>query len=88
MNNEKVVKIDGAEVTSELLEKKSTELIKLATRLDMAVRLLSNIDYSIQSGDGFGVSRFIKNSELSKLTDYLQDCQEEIQQISNEICPD
>ena len=88
MNNEKVVKIDGAEVTSELLEKKSTELIKLATRLDMAVRLLSNIDYSIQSGDGFGVARFIKNSELSKLTDYLQDCQDEIQQISNEICPD
>lgn len=88
MNNEKVAKIDGVEVSTELLEKKSTELTKLATRLDMAVKLLSNINYSIQRGDEFAVSYFIKNGEISKLTDYLQDCQEEIQQISNEICPD
>lgn len=86
--NENIAKIDGVEVSTELLEKKSTELTKLATRLDMAVKLLSNINYSIQRGDEFAVSYFIKNGEISKLTDYLQDCQEEIQQISNEICPD
>lgn len=88
MNNENIAKIDGVEVSTELLEKKSTELTKLATRLDMAVKLLSNINYNIQRGDEFAVSYFIKNGEISKLTDYLQDCQEEIQQISNEICPD
>ena len=88
MNSEKVVKIDGVKVSTELLEKKSTELTKLATRLDMAVKLFSNINYSIQRGDEFAVSYFIKNGEISKLTEYLQDCQEEIQQISNEIYPD
>ena len=88
MNNEKVVKIDGVEVTTELLVKKSTDLSKLATRLEMAVKLLSHINYSIQRGDEFAVSYFIKNGEIAKLTEYLQDCQEEIQQISNEIYPD
>ena len=88
MNNEKVVKIDGVEVSTELLEKKATELTKLATRVEMAVNLLSKINYNLQRGDEFAVSYFIKNGEISKLTEYLQDCQEEIQQISNEICPD
>ena len=88
MSNEKVAKIDGVEVSTELLVKKATELTKLATRVEMAVNLLSKINYSIQSGDEFAVSYFIKNGEISKLTEYLQDCQEEIQQISNEICPD
>ena len=88
MNSENLAKIDGVEVSTELLEKKSTELTKLATRLDMAVKLLSNINYSIQRGDEFAVSYFIKNGEIPKLTDYLQDCQEEIQQISNELYPD
>ena len=91
MNNEKVVKvvkIDGVEVSTELLIKKATELTKLATRVEMAVNLLSKINYGIQKGDEFAVSYFIKNGEISKLTEYLQDCQEEIQQISNEICPD
>lgn len=88
MKNEKVVKIDGVEVSTELLAKKSTDLTKLATRVAMAVNLLSKINYSIQSGDEFAVSYFIKNGEIPKLTDYLQDCQEEIQQISNEIYPD
>ena len=88
MNNENIAKIDGVEVSTELLVKKSTDLTKLATRLEMAVKLLSNINYSIQRGDEFAVSYFIKNGEISKLTEYLQDCQEEIQQISNEICPD
>lgn len=91
MNNEKVVKvvkIDGAEVSTELLIKKATELTKLATRVEMAVNLLSKINYGIQRGDEVAVSYFIKNGEISKLTEYLQDCQEEIQQISNDICPD
>ena len=88
MNSEKVVKIDGVEVSTELLEKKATELTKLATRVEMAVNLLSKINYNLQRGDEFAVSYFIKNGEISKLTEYLQDCQEEIQQISNEICPD
>ena len=88
MSNEKVAKIDGVEASTELLVKKATELTKLATRVEMAVNLLSKINYSIQSGDEFAVSYFIKNGEISKLTEYLQDCQEEIQQISNEICPD
>lgn len=88
MNSEKVVKIDGVEISTELLVKKSTDLTKLATRVEMAVKLLSNINYHIQRGDDFAVSYFIKNGEIPKLTDYLQDCQEEIQQISNEIYPD
>ena len=88
MNSEKVVKIDGVEVSTELLVKKSTDLTKLAVRVEMAVKLLSIINYSIQRGDEFVVSYFIKNGEIAKLTEYLQDCQEEIQQISNEICPD
>ena len=88
MNNEKVVKIDGVEVSTELLVKKSTDLTKLAVRVEMAVKLLSIINYSIQRGDEFVVSYFIKNGEIAKLTEYLQDCQEEIQQISNEIYPD
>ena len=88
MNSEKVVKIDGVEVSTELLVKKSTDLTKLAVRVEMAVKLLSIINYSIQRGDEFVVSYFIKNGEISKLTEYLQDCQEEIQQISNEIYPD
>ena len=88
MNSEKVVKIDGVEVSTELLVKKSTDLTKLAVRVEMAVKLLSIINYSIQRGDEFVVSYFIKNGEIAKLTEYLQDCQEEIQQISNEIYPD
>ena len=88
MNSEKVVKIDGVEVSTELLVKKSTDLTKLAVRVEMAVKLLSIINYSIQRGDEFVVSYFIKNGDLAKLTEYLQDCQEEIQQISNEIYPD
>ena len=88
MNSEKVVKRDGVEVSTELLVKKSTDLTKLAVRVEMAVKLLSIINYSIQRGDEFVVSYFIKNGEIAKLTEYLQDCQEEIQQISNEIYPD
>ena len=88
MNSEKVVKIDDIEVSTELLVKKSTDLTKLAVRVEMAVKLLSTINYSIQRGDEFVVSYFIKNGEIAKLTEYLQDCQEEIQQISNEIYPD
>ena len=88
MNSEKVVKIDGVEVSTELLVKKSTDLTKLAVRVEMAVKLLSIINYSIQRGDEFVVSYFIKNGEIAKLTEYLQECQEEIQQISNEIYPD
>ena len=88
MNSEKVVKIEGVEVSTELLVKKSTDLTKLAVRVEMAVKLLSIINYSIQRGDEFVVSYFIKNGEIAKLTEYLQDCQEEIQQISNEIYPD
>ena len=88
MSNENIVKIDGVEVSTELLVKKATELTKLATRVEMAVNLLSKINYGTQRGDDFAISYFIKNGEISKLTEYLQDCQEEIQQISNDICPD
>lgn len=87
MKTNNIAKINGLEVTTKHLEKNAIELTKLATRLDLAVKLLSNVNYQRMQGDEFSMTYFF-DGQLTKVIDFIQDCQEDAQEISNEICPD
>lgn len=88
MKSNNIGKIDGREVTTKQLEKYAKELLKLSTRLDLVVKMLSAVSYQNIQGDEFATSFFMKSGQLDTVVDFLQDCQEDVLQVSNEICPD
>ncbi|MHC5269668.1 hypothetical protein ACYSNO_10850 [Enterococcus sp. LJL98] len=87
MKTNNIAKINGLEVTTKHLEKNAIDLTKLSTRLDLVVKLLSNVNYQRLQGDEFSMTYFF-DGQLTNVIDFLQDCQEEILEVSNEICPD
>lgn len=81
-------KINGMEVQGDYLFKKADELTKIAAQLRLATGFLGNIYQQSLAGDEFTLSYFIKSGQFDTTLDVLSNISEEIQEVSNNICPD
>lgn len=88
MNNENLVKIDGVEIDSTFLMKKALTLTAVATQTSLLIRLLEGLEFDCKHGGGLNLEHFIETNGLSELTDGLTHIKEQVQEISDAICPD
>lgn len=70
------------------LHQHATKLSSNADQIKLIERLLESAEYSRVSGDEFALHFQIHSGVLSNINDVLSTLKEDIQNISNEICPD
>jgi hypothetical protein len=70
------------------LHQHATKLSSIADQIKLIERLLESAEYSRVSGDEFALHFQIHSGVLSNMNDVLSTLKEDIQNISNVICPD
>lgn len=70
------------------LQQHAVELTSISNQIRIIKRLLENIQYSKVSGDEFAVHHQINSGLLDDVGDSLADLQNEVQRISDALCPD
>lgn len=87
-NNNKVITIDGAPVTEKALEKQAIVLTSLANRVGVLTRLIEGLGNGVKRSQGLSIELFCASGGLNEVTEYLNDLKEDLEKVSNEICPD
>lgn len=85
---EKVILINKKQVTGDLLYKQACELTNLSQEVRVITDYLNYINYSAKQGDKFALTNFVEGGSLGNTVDVLQNIQDEIDGVSNSICPD
>ena len=70
------------------LHQHATKLTSIADQIKLVERLLESTEYSRVSGNEFALHFQINSGLLSNMNDVLSTLKEDIQNISNAICPD
>ena len=70
------------------LHQHAVKLTSSCNQIRIITRLLENVDYSKSSGDEFAVRYQIESGLLNDIGDNLSVLEAEIQNVSNDICPD
>ncbi|WP_427813506.1 hypothetical protein ACQKTA_09015 [Enterococcus sp. 22-H-5-01] len=71
----------------ELLEK-TCDLTVIANQIGILERLLGNIEYARLTGDNFLLHHQINSGVLNDIEDSLSAIKKDIEDVSNQICPD
>ncbi|MFT8425746.1 MAG: hypothetical protein ABF630_09815 [Liquorilactobacillus sp.] len=85
---EKIILINKKPVTGSLLYKQACELTDLSQEVRVITDYLDHINYSAKQGDKFALNNFVESSSLGNIVDVLQNIQDELDKVSNSICPD
>lgn len=75
-------------LTDEMRLSDANELTAAVQQIKIIRRLTENVEYARLSGDQFALQYQINSGLLGEIGDSLEILEEEIQRISNEICPD
>lgn len=75
-------------MTNNDLMKYAVELTNLSQQAKVLKRLAEAVEYARVTGDDFSLNYQINSGLLGEIGDSLQILEEDIQRISNEICPD
>lgn len=75
-------------ITNDELMKYAVELTNLSQQAKVLKRLAETVEYARVTGDEFSLKYQINSGLLGEIGDSLQILEEDIQRISNEICPD
>lgn len=77
----------GQAITNEYLLNHAMSLTKATNALQVALDLMAKANCQRQQGTQFDTNYFV-NAELPHLVDLLGDVIEDVQQVSDDICPD
>lgn len=80
--------METVKMTNDELMKYAVELTNLSQQAKVLKRLAETVEYARVTGDQFAVQHQIASGLLGEIGDSLEILEEEIQRISNEICPD
>lgn len=75
-------------LTDTQLHKHATKLTSAADQIRLIEKLLENLEYSRVSGDEFSVHFQVSSGVLGDINNVLSTLKDEIQNVSNAICPD
>ena len=75
-------------MTNNDLMKYAVELTNLSQQAKVLKRLAETVEYARVTGDDFSLKYQINSGLLGEIGDSLEILEEDIQRISNEICPD
>lgn len=75
-------------LTNDDLLEKAVKLTAIANQVRIIERLIENVEYSRIKGDDFAVHHQIQSGLLDDIGNNLSEIKDEVQAISNELCPD
>ncbi|MDT2398715.1 hypothetical protein P7D77_12180 [Enterococcus avium] len=80
--------METVKMTNNDLMKYAVELTNLSQQAKVLKRLAETVEYARVTGDDFSLKYQINSGLLGEIGDSLEILEEDIQRISNEICPD
>ncbi|MDT2705562.1 hypothetical protein [Enterococcus dispar] len=80
--------METVKMTNNDLMKYAVELTNLSQQAKVLKRLAETVEYARVTGDDFFLKYQINSGLLGEIGDSLEILEEDIQRISNEICPD
>ena len=85
---EQQIKLNGRPVTHDKLLQEASNIEKQTNVLDIIIGLLDAKETSFSQGDMFTAKYFVQSGGLNQVIQALIDMQENLVEISNNICPD
>lgn len=85
---EKKIRINGNELSGEHLYKEANSLIGIKHVIDSNKDTLDIVNYLYRDENMIAVNYFIQDGVLEKLSQSLSYVSEQLESISNNICPD
>lgn len=88
MKKNELVALKNEDLTKEYALERAVELTSLYEQTQLIINYLDTISVSVQQGDEFAGTYFLKSGALSNVVDNLQTISDKLVKISNSLCVD